>query len=178
MTHRSQRHEDARCLKIVAASAVGTLAIGLAAFTALDAGGNGRFVVGTVDTETGKLELQGVELTGVGSNGRRVWVHQVRGPDRSRVSVSQVEVRVPPAEEPKIHDSRSRAPVVYLDGVRMQEYESVEEIVARNDVEEIEIVKGKIAEVRYGSEAGNGVVVITTKGDKSEVRVRSPGGSR
>jgi TonB-linked SusC/RagA family outer membrane protein len=59
--------------------------------------------------------------------------------------------------------SRSQSPLILVDGVIMRG--SLSDINV-DDVETIEVVKGAAASALYGSEAGNGVIVITSKRGK------------
>jgi len=53
-------------------------------------------------------------------------------------------------------------PLVFLDGVRLVELGLLHEMSAFH-VDRIEFVTGPSASIRYGTNAGNGVVVITTR---------------
>ncbi len=57
----------------------------------------------------------------------------------------------------------SQDPLIIVDGVRMQGTLSDINV---DDVEAIEVVKGASASALYGSQAGNGVIVVTTKRGK------------
>ena len=56
----------------------------------------------------------------------------------------------------------SSQPLVFLDGVRLVELGLLKEMSAFH-VERIEFVTGPSASIRYGTNAGNGAVVITTR---------------
>jgi TonB-linked SusC/RagA family outer membrane protein len=58
----------------------------------------------------------------------------------------------------------SQAPLIIVDGVQMQ---GTLADINVDDVESIEVVKGASASALYGSQAGNGVVVVTTKRGKN-----------
>ena len=67
----------------------------------------------------------------------------------------------------------SQEPLIILDGIIIEGGLSDVNV---NDVESYEIVKGAAASALYGSRAGNGVIVITTKrgkGKKTEVTLRN-----
>lgn len=53
-------------------------------------------------------------------------------------------------------------PQVILDGIRLVEYGLLHEMSAGH-LERIEFVTGPSASIRYGTNAGNGVIVITTR---------------
>ncbi|MCF6333057.1 MAG: SusC/RagA family TonB-linked outer membrane protein, partial [Draconibacterium sp.] len=59
--------------------------------------------------------------------------------------------------------SGSQSPLIIVDGVQMQ---GTLADINVDDVESIEVVKGASASALYGSQAGNGVVVVTTKRGK------------
>lgn len=56
----------------------------------------------------------------------------------------------------------SSEPLVFLDGVRLVEYTVLHEMSAGH-VERIEFITGPSASIRYGTNAGSGVIVITTR---------------
>ena len=60
--------------------------------------------------------------------------------------------------------SGSQNPLIIVDGVQMQ---GTLADINVDDIESIEVVKGASASALYGSQAGNGVVVVTTKRGKS-----------
>ena len=53
-------------------------------------------------------------------------------------------------------------PLVFMDGVRMVEY-TVLKNMDSSLIQQIELVTGPQASIRYGTNAGHGVIVITTK---------------
>ncbi len=59
----------------------------------------------------------------------------------------------------------SQNPLIIVDGVRMQ---GTMADINVDDIESIEVVKGASASALYGSQAGNGVVVVTTKRGKGQ----------
>ncbi len=61
----------------------------------------------------------------------------------------------------------SQNPLVIVDGVRMQ---GTMADINVDDIESIEVVKGASASALYGSQAGNGVVVVTTKRGKDTAK--------
>jgi TonB-linked SusC/RagA family outer membrane protein len=61
----------------------------------------------------------------------------------------------------------SQNPLIIVDGVRMQ---GTLADINVDDVESIEVVKGASASALYGSQAGNGVVVVTTKRGKGTAK--------
>jgi outer membrane cobalamin receptor len=56
----------------------------------------------------------------------------------------------------------SSEPQVFLDGVRIVEYTVLHQMNARL-IERIDFVTGPSASIRYGTNAGNGVIVIRTR---------------
>jgi TonB-dependent SusC/RagA subfamily outer membrane receptor len=54
-------------------------------------------------------------------------------------------------------------PIVFVDGVRVEGMAAVVEMVVRDDIERVEVLKGGAARAILGDEARNGVVRITTK---------------
>jgi TonB-linked SusC/RagA family outer membrane protein len=61
----------------------------------------------------------------------------------------------------------SQNPLVIVDGVRMQ---GTLADINVDDIDAIEVVKGASASALYGSQAGNGVIVVTTKRGKNAAR--------
>ena len=59
---------------------------------------------------------------------------------------------------------RSNAPLVVMDGVPFDINNSQGITINPHDIDSITVLKGPSATVLYGSRAGNGVIIITTKG--------------
>jgi outer membrane cobalamin receptor len=56
----------------------------------------------------------------------------------------------------------SSEPLIFMDGVRLVEYRVLHSIGAHL-VEKIQFITGPEASIRYGTNAGNGVILITTR---------------
>jgi TonB-linked SusC/RagA family outer membrane protein len=89
----------------------------------------------------------------------------------SGTSVGGSRIRIRGASSP----SRSNEPIVYIDGVRVNtdassiSYATNQQVPSRlndinpNEIESIDVIKGPSASTMYGTEAANGVILITTK---------------
>ncbi len=64
---------------------------------------------------------------------------------------------------------RSRRPVVFVDGVRLQAPGALELIDPRT-ITGIEVLKGAVATAEYGPDAARGAVLISTKRAGGKVR--------
>lgn len=56
----------------------------------------------------------------------------------------------------------SSEPLLFVDGVRINGYDILQEMSA-DHVDRIEFISGPSASIRYGTNAGNGVITITTR---------------
>ena len=58
------------------------------------------------------------------------------------------------------------SPLYVIDGI--QTHDNVASIISSNDVESIQVLKDAAAGAIYGSRAGNGVIIITTKNGQKD----------
>ncbi|GMR12929.1 MAG: hypothetical protein BMS9Abin29_1124 [Gemmatimonadota bacterium] len=115
------------------------------------------------------LEASAVPLSAlvVSSIAGKVRLELERGAYGAAKSSRQIRIRA--------GNSGSRAPVVYLDGVRMDNDMSSRGVPSRlnelkpRDIQSIEVREGRTASELYGAAAANGVLVITTKPEADRV---------
>jgi TonB family protein len=74
--------------------------------------------------------------------------------------------------ELKLDDGAGDAPLIYVDGVRVDE--SALARFTPDEIERVEVLKGEAAEAAYGPEASSGVVRITLKEAQDEQQEEEP----
>ena len=65
-------------------------------------------------------------------------------------------------------------PIIFIDG---KEYKGLLKDVDLESIESVSVLKDKAATAAYGEKGANGVIVITTKGNKNKFSSANPGGS-
>lgn len=109
-----------------------------------------------VSTLQGKVAGVGVSLAGGSPN-----------------SGSQIIIR----SISSINTSQNNEPLFVVDGMAIRGGASTIADLNPNDIESMSVLKGAAASALYGSEGGNGVILITTKrGKAGEVKVTASGG--
>lgn len=92
-----------------------------------------------------------------------------------RIRVEPVQLRYVPVRRSdrtvriQVRGRSDASPVVYIDGVRVdraaEERTGLDDL-APGDIAEVDVLKGDKAVERYGAEAENGVILVTTKAGK------------